>query len=70
MNEIDLNTLKIIKNPDEKFPDGYYGEEAEIFWKSNSGYNKPVVCEHVALNFSIINSGYKIFINSKMIYKR
>ena len=41
-----------------------------IVWKNNSGYDKPVVCEHVALNFSLIRDGYKLYINPKMIYYR
>ena len=58
----------LIQNPDTKFPSGYL--EENIFWKSNSGYNKPVVCEHVCLNLDLYNNGYKIFINPKMVYFR
>jgi hypothetical protein len=58
----------LIKNPDTKFPNGYL--EENIFWKSNSGYDKPVVCEHVCLNLELYNNGYKMFINPKMLYFR
>jgi hypothetical protein len=59
---------KRIENPDTKFPSGYL--EDNIFWKSNSGYDKPVVCEHVCLNLELYNNGYKMFINPKMVYFR
>lgn len=60
----------LIENNDTKFPDGYKDEETNIFWKSNSGYNKPVICEHVPLNLELINKGYRILLNPKMIYIR
>lgn len=45
------------------------GEITDKFcFKSNSGYNKPVICEHVSFNFSLLNAGYKIFINPCMLY--
>ena len=59
---------ELIENPDTKFPNGYM--EENIFWKSNSGYDKPVVCEHVCLNLDLYNNGYKMFINPKMVYFR
>jgi hypothetical protein len=40
----------------------------EFFWKNNSGYDKPVVCEHVAFNFALLNAGYEIVINPGMLY--
>jgi hypothetical protein len=51
-----------------KFPGG--DRDGELFWKNNSGYNKPVICEHVPFNFHLINNGYKIYINPKMLYWR
>jgi hypothetical protein len=57
-------------SPCDKFPTGFLDEETGIFWKSNSGYNKPVVCEHVCLHFALINKGCRIFINPKMVYYR
>ena len=39
-----------------------------FYWKNNSGYDKPVICEHVAFNFSLFNDGYDICINPKMLY--
>jgi len=62
--------LNDISKKDKKFPIGIYDEENNIFWKSNSGYNGVVICEHVALNFDLINNGYKIFINPNIIYNR
>jgi len=67
-NKINSQLLTIIQNPDKKFVDGFKDEKSNIFWKSNSGYNKPVVCEHLAFNFSLINDGFKVFINPKMIF--
>jgi hypothetical protein len=68
-NILDKTYINIIKNKDSKFPYGYLDEENNnIFYKSNSGYDNTVVCEHVCLNFELYNNGYKIFINPKMIY--
>jgi len=69
-NTISATMEKIIENPDQKFPSGYKSKKSCIFWKSNSGYDKPVVCEHVCLNLALVNDGYRIFINPLMIYKR
>jgi hypothetical protein len=50
----------------DKFPGG---ERDELFyWKNNSGYDKPVICEHVAFNFSLIEDGCEIYINPRMLY--
>ena len=65
---IDERLLNIIKNEDIKFPGGIKDEESEIYWKANSGYDGPVVCEHVVLNFELLSQGYKLFINPKMMY--
>jgi len=46
-----LNT--ILKNPCPKFPGGE--QDDDFYWKNNSGYNKPVICEHVAFNFALFN---------------
>lgn len=67
---IDERLLQIIKNEDIKFPGGVKDEESGIYWKANSGYDGPVVCEHVVLNFELVSHGYKLFINPKMIYTR
>lgn len=60
--------MNIISNSDGKFPGGFYDKKNNIFWKNNSGYNQPVVCEHVCLNLKLKNVGYKIYINPKMFY--
>ena len=60
----------IISNEDKKFPGGLYDNKTGIFWKANSGYNGPVVCEHVGLNFALVHSGYRLFINPNMMYYR
>jgi hypothetical protein len=61
---------EIISKEDGKFPGGQYDEKTGIYWKSNSGYNGPVVCEHVGLNFALIQSGYRLFINPNIMYYR
>ena len=68
LNPTEDNILKIIYNPDVKFKNGYKDNESDIFWKSNSGYDKPVVCEHVTLNLKLCNEGFRIFINPILIY--
>jgi hypothetical protein len=70
IKNMDSETKQIIENKCNKFPNGYKDKETDIFWKSNSGYDMPVLCEHVALNFAIYNNGYKLFINPRMIYHR
>jgi hypothetical protein len=57
----------ILQSTCPKFPGG---ERDELFyWKNNSGYDKPVICEHVAFNFALINEGgYEICINPRMLY--
>ena len=67
-NTIDEKILTIIENEDTKSPGGIKDEESGIYWKANSGYNGPVVCEHVVLNFELVSHGYKLFINPKMMY--
>jgi len=69
-NMLDSTLLETIKNKDYLFINGYNDEESDIYWKSNSGYNKPIICEHVPLNLALYNDGYKLFINTKMIYYR
>jgi hypothetical protein len=64
------DTIRIIENKCDKFPNGYKDENTNIFWKSNSGYNMPIICEHVALNLSLFNNDYKLYINPKLIYHR
>jgi len=67
-HSLDKNIEMIIKNHDNDFPIGYKSLKSIIFWKANSGYNYPVVCEHVCLNLALINDGYRIYINPLMIY--
>ena len=49
---------------------GHRDDKTNIYWKSNSGYNRPVVCEHVCLHSSLILKNYKLMINPKMKYIR
>ena len=49
---------------------GFRDDKTNIYWKSNSGYNRPVVCEHVCLHFSLIRKNYRLMINPKMNYVR
>jgi len=67
---LDSKLLEIIETKDKKFTNGYRDEESNIFWKSNCGYDQPIICEHAAVNFALSNEGYKLFINPKMIYYR
>jgi hypothetical protein len=69
-NTITDANKKIIQSKCNKFPYGVKDETTDIFWKSNSGYNGLVVCEHVPLNFALYNNGYKLFINPYMFYYR
>jgi hypothetical protein len=56
----------ILQNECSKF---YGGERTpEFYWKNNSGYDKPVICEHVAFNFALFQAGYEIVINPRMLY--
>lgn len=59
--------LNMFKNELEsdcyKFPGGIYDADLNVYWKNNSGYNKPVLCEHVCFNFELITKGYEIYIN-------
>ena len=49
---------------------GYIDDKTSIYWKPNSGYNKPVVCEHVCLHSSLVKNNYRLFINPTMKYIR
>jgi hypothetical protein len=69
-NYISDDIMNIITKKCNKFPYGYKDEMDTIFWKSNSGYDNTVVCEHVSLNVALFNDGYKLFINPKMLYFR
>jgi hypothetical protein len=66
----DPGLLNIIYSPCKKFPNHKKDEKSDIIWKANSGYDSPVVCEHVCLNFALVLNGYKLFINPQMIYHR
>lgn len=52
-----------ISNDCPKFTGGIYDTELNVYWKNNSGYNKPIICEHVCFNFELITKGYKIYIS-------
>jgi hypothetical protein len=58
----------IIHTDCSKSPGGIKDDDTMFYWKNNSGYDKPVICEHVSFNFSLINDGYKLYINPKMLY--
>ena len=67
-NDIYSTSKQYIQSECNKFPGGE--KDGEIFWKNNSGYDKPVICEHVPFNFELINNNYKIYINPRMLYWR
>jgi len=56
----------ILQTGCSKFPGGERDEH--FYWKNNSGYNQPVICEHVAFNFALLEAGYEIYINPRMLY--
>lgn len=60
--------IKIASSEDAKFSGGQKDEVVDIFWKNNSGYDKPVICEHVCFNLAAINAGYRLFINPTLKY--
>ena len=39
-----------------------------VFWKCNSGYDNALIPEHVFLNFSLIQDGYNLFIDTNINY--
>jgi hypothetical protein len=61
-------TNELLKIADYKFPAGFLDEKSDLFWKSNSGYDTPFVCEHIGLNLALVNAGYRLFVNPKMVY--
>ena len=65
-----LRYFDFISSDCPKFPGGKKNEENKIFWKNNSGYDKPVVCEHVALHASLNLENYKIYIEPKLMVRR
>jgi hypothetical protein len=58
----------IIQGECLKFPGGECDDDGLYFWKNNSGYDKPVICEHVPFNFSLLNDRYELYINPSMLY--
>lgn len=65
-----LRYYNFISNDCSKFPGGEEDKEYKIFWKNNSGYDKPVVCEHVALHARLNLDNYKIYIEPKLMVRR
>ena len=65
-----LRYLNFISSDCPKFPGGKEDKINKIFWKNNSGYDKPVVCEHVALHASLNLENYKIYIEPKLMVRR
>lgn len=61
---------KIIQAEDTKFPGGEFQKNVNIYWKNNSGYDKPVLCEHVCLHYKLINEHYDIYIDPNLMYYR
>ena len=56
--DVYYNFKHIMQKECNKFNGGE--NSSEFYWKNNSGYDKPVVCEHVAFNFALLNAGYEI----------
>lgn len=72
--EVSESIDKIITNECSKFPGGFItsyekqNKTKNIYWKSNCGYDKPVVCHHVTMNMLLKNQGYKLYIHPKLLY--
>jgi hypothetical protein len=62
--------VRVISSPCPRFPGGKEDKINKIMWKNNFGYDKPVVCEHVALHASLNLEDYKIFIEPKLMVRR
>ena len=69
-SDIYNNNKHLIENKNGIFINGYIDESSNMIWKSNSGFDQPVVCEHIPLNLELFNENYRIFINPKMFYFR
>jgi hypothetical protein len=65
-NDVYLEYAKNITQPCSKFPGGIISNG--VCYKNNSGYDQPIICEHVPFNFQLLKHDYKIFINPKMMY--
>jgi len=51
----------------DKFPNGFLDSSSGIFFKANSGYDAPVVCEHVSMNLALAEK-FRLFIHPKITY--
>lgn len=48
---------------------GIYLHDQELFYKNNSGYNYPVICEHVPFHCAMISRGYsRLFVEPSLLY--
>lgn len=48
---------------------GIYLYDKELFYKNNSGYNYPVICEHVPFHAAMICKGYsRLFVEPSLVY--
>ncbi len=48
---------------------GVYLFDKELFYKNNSGYNYPVICEHVPFHCAMINRGAsRLFVEPSLLY--
>jgi hypothetical protein len=48
---------------------GVYLYDKDLFYKNNSGYNYPVICEHVSFHCSMICRGYsRLFVEPSLLY--
>lgn len=48
---------------------GIYLYDKKLFYKNNSGYNYPVICEHVPFHSSMICKGYsRLFVEPSLLY--
>lgn len=48
---------------------GIYLFDKQLFYKNNSGYNYPVICEHVPFHCAMISRGYsRLFVEPSLLY--
>ena len=57
--------MNIIEKDCPHYRGGIKDDETSAVWKNNSGYDAPVICEHVVFNFSLILKGYQPYINPR-----
>ncbi|AYV86328.1 MAG: hypothetical protein Solumvirus4_26 [Solumvirus sp.] len=59
-----------IMNDKSKYPGEYLFDDKTIYWVNNSGYNYPIICEHVTFHADMIANGKsKIFLCPQLYHR-